>query len=231
MTIRTAHETFVAIFNAIDTTVEFNNDWNNGTGYFNGLVSENLGLEIGTRFKSHTGDVNDRKIIGVVTPLGNAVFFERFTAGDGGRITRNLPSAINGMYEDGLQSAETLQTVFGGIEGYGFNLGVTLERVSKEIRAQVAKEQFISEGVVPTEFPPATNPIRAMYAIHAKTTEELVEHFMLDEELEVILEGIRVVPGRSYRRSLRDAISELKLDESTQRVSDLFDLADKKDGV
>ena len=70
-----------------------------------------------------------------------------------------------------------------------------------------------------------------MYAIHAKTTEELVEHFMLDEELEVILEGIRVVPGRSYRRSLRDAISELKLDESTQRVSDLFDLADKKDGV
>lgn len=125
----TAHETFTIAFNAITNEVPFQEEFHNGTGYFNALVEFNTGLEVGARFKLVTPMPNNRKIVGVVTPIGNAVFFERYTDGANGVIVRNVPSAISGMFRDGQTSEESLWTALGSGEGYNRNIGHMLKGV------------------------------------------------------------------------------------------------------
>jgi hypothetical protein len=125
----TAHETFTLAYNKITNEVPFSEEFHNGTGYFNALVDFETGLEVGERFKLVTPMPNNRKIIGVVTPVGNAVFFERYTAGEGGVICRNVPTAISGLFRDGNTSEESLWTAIGSAEGYNRNIGHMLKAV------------------------------------------------------------------------------------------------------
>jgi len=125
---KTTHELFIETFNNITVKVPFNPEWNNGTGYFNGLAEANLGLPVGTRFTTVTEGENDRKIVGIVTGAGNVVFFERYTAGKNGVITLNLPRALTGLYDTGVQSPMIFELAVGGTGGWNANIGKVLDR-------------------------------------------------------------------------------------------------------
>jgi hypothetical protein len=138
MTIKTAHETFLETFNFIaegkrdhDHAVPFKSEWDNGTGYYNGACTDDLNLPIGSRFCSTS--LNNRKIIGVVTPVGNAVFFERCTAGENGVIVTNKPHCLSSLWYDGSQSAETIDRIMGSARGFNKNIGSTLRGVVLEV--------------------------------------------------------------------------------------------------
>lgn len=140
----TAHETFTIAFNAITNEVPFQEEFHNGTGYFNALVEFDTGLEVGERFKLITPMPNNRKIIGVVTPVGNAIFFERYTAGEHGVICRNVPAAITGLFRDGNTSEESLWTAIGSGEGYNRNIGHMLKSVIKSSERRDSADQVVS---------------------------------------------------------------------------------------
>jgi hypothetical protein len=93
-----ANEIFSAHFNKIARELPFDSAWNNGTGYFDALVTADIAdLEVGEMAKSYTGDVNRRRIIIMKTVLGNVVVFDRYT--DNATLeypvfTQNSPRAI-----------------------------------------------------------------------------------------------------------------------------------------
>lgn len=124
---QTTHELFLETFNHIGGSIPFNPEWNNGTGYFDKLAEEHIGLPIGTRFSVDTGGENNRKIVGIVTPVGNVVFFERYTAGESGVICLNLPRALSGLYKTGRQSAEIFDLAVGGVKNLSDNIGQVLD--------------------------------------------------------------------------------------------------------
>lgn len=140
----TSHEMFIALFNKIEVVVEPKDEYNNGTGYFDHICRAKLGLEVGTRFKMQTPEGNNRKLIGVVTPIGNVVFFERYTAGDRGLIAQNFPRGMAGLYPVSQPtSAETLEQAFGGVEGWGLNIGQVLNSVlaaARRLETEVESE-------------------------------------------------------------------------------------------
>lgn len=138
MTTRTAHVAFLETFNFIkegkrdhDHAVPFNPEWDNGTGYYNGACTDNLNLPIGSRFCATS--LNDRKIIGVVTPVGNAVFFERYTGGENGVIVTNKPRCLSSLWYDGSQTAETIDRIMGAPRGFNENIGATLRGIVLEV--------------------------------------------------------------------------------------------------
>jgi hypothetical protein len=59
--------------------VEFNPEWHNGTDYYNGVESMDLGLAPGQMVKSRAPAPNSRRIIIVGTQGGDLAMFERYT--------------------------------------------------------------------------------------------------------------------------------------------------------
>lgn len=116
-------------FERIENVVEYNEEFNNGTGYFDHLVNHDTGLEVGQRFKMQTPMPNNRKVIGVVTPVGNAVFFERYSGGENGIVARNIPTSFSGIFVEGSVSEELLSMAIGSPEGYNRNIGHMLKAV------------------------------------------------------------------------------------------------------
>lgn len=126
-----AQQMLIAIFNSEKMVeVEFKPEWHNGTGYFNAVCTEDLGLEVGTCFRFIAGGEDKRHAVGVVTPVGNLVFFERYTGSDEGVVVMNYPHKLAGLYPSGMVSAETLDQAMGGIYSYSTNIGVVLGRVA-----------------------------------------------------------------------------------------------------
>jgi len=74
--------------------INFNPEWKNGTGYFNGAVNADV---------QHTATfIDDLGRTGIIIPLevgGNLVIFERFPGGD--RICANVPLGYNKKLFDG----------------------------------------------------------------------------------------------------------------------------------
>ena len=127
-----AFSTFVEAFNSITNEVEFSLKFPNGTNYFNGLAEADLpNLKVGDRFKTTAHAPDSRRIIGVVTPVGNVVFFERFTHGTDSPevIVMNLPRGLTGLYPSGSVSEDTLFFAIGGAAGNNHNIGQVLGRV------------------------------------------------------------------------------------------------------
>ncbi|MNQ09721.1 hypothetical protein D3C85_225420 [compost metagenome] len=124
-----AIKTLQLAFDRIENVVEYDEEFNNGTGYFDHLVNHETGLEVGQRFKMITPMPNNRKVIGVVTPVGNAVFFERYTGGENGIVARNIPSSFSGIFIEGSVSEELLSMAIGSAEGYNRNIGHMLKAV------------------------------------------------------------------------------------------------------
>jgi hypothetical protein len=126
---RTTHSLFIEMFDAITVELPYNHDtMPNETNYFNGLVDLDLGLEVGERFKIKTAPGNDRKIIGVVTPVGNLVFFERFTNGESGVVIIQPSDNLRGIASTGSSTVEQLDSLMGGVGNYN-NIGKTLKRI------------------------------------------------------------------------------------------------------
>ncbi len=129
-----AQKTFARNFKDIETTIQFSSDWNNGTGYLDGLVFEELGLEPGDMVKLITP--NDRKVIIVGTRFGNCVYFERYSpefkfVGDNNVETRspvivsNVPSKLRRFSPDGSLTENNLNELCGSI----YNIGTSIERL------------------------------------------------------------------------------------------------------
>lgn len=78
MSFISARTVFDTLFLVADI-VEFNSEWNNGTGYYDGAV--HLPLSEGDMVRFISPEPNNRKGIIFNTPHGNVVVFERFTNG------------------------------------------------------------------------------------------------------------------------------------------------------
>lgn len=72
-------KSFDALYNSINTLLDFNPRWKNGTDYFNGAMT--VGLAKGNMAKS-IGDCG-RRIILIGSDHGTVVLFERYTLGHG----------------------------------------------------------------------------------------------------------------------------------------------------
>lgn len=123
------HTTFLRFWNNIEHVLEYTVEFNNNTGYMDGAVRYKTDLPVGTRFKYHTGDVNNRRVIGVVTPFGNVVMFERYTDGANGVIVNNVPSILSPLLPSGLQREAALVLAFGLFKSGSGNIGEFLAEV------------------------------------------------------------------------------------------------------
>ena len=87
-------EDFGVAFNNIEKTIEFNPDWLNGTGYWDGAVDGEYAPKLGLGNLAKTVDEFGRRAVFISTPDGNIVLFERYQAADGkpyGQINYQLP--------------------------------------------------------------------------------------------------------------------------------------------
>ena len=135
----TAHELLLAIFNSNRNIVEipFKEEYHNGTGYLDKLCVEDLSLPVATRFHFTMNGQDGRRGVGVVTPVGNIVFFERFSEGFGPAVVvMNYPHGLAGLYPGGQVSADTLSQAMGGDKGFGMNIGEVLGNVTKVLKEE-----------------------------------------------------------------------------------------------
>ncbi len=130
----TAGDILIERFNLIEKVIPFNPEWANGTGYYDHAIKDSSGqitkdysqtvsLEPGEEAKCVSDAPNNRRMIFMGTPLGTAVFFERYTDGKDGVVVRNLPSKLEQLkvVSRGSLSADDIQNIFSyGIED---NLG------------------------------------------------------------------------------------------------------------
>jgi len=113
-----------------DHIIEFKEEWNNGTGYFDHLVKEDLGLAIGHRFVTQTPGEHPRRIVGVVTPVGNVVFFERYSNKDSEVITVNTPHCLSALVPSGQQEQGIFERAIGAVQGFNENIGQTVHKIA-----------------------------------------------------------------------------------------------------
>jgi hypothetical protein len=123
-------------FNSITSVVEFNPDWNNGTGYFDASVQliENGEPEIAVSFKpgemAKSISPNNRKMIFVGTDLGTCVVFQRYSNDSGTLVTNQARSLRKaGFIENGALTYDALKRIIGGRYFDEPNIGATIARV------------------------------------------------------------------------------------------------------
>jgi len=98
-----------------ENTVEipFDPEWRNGTGYFDGLVSEVLDLQPGEFGRSYCPDSKRKMIIQSVGEFGNIVFFQRYTNGQNFVVVCNAPRVLSSLLDlNGAISNDTVGQVF-----------------------------------------------------------------------------------------------------------------------
>ncbi len=94
---------FSRAFDRISNVVEFNEEWNNGTGYMDNLVHSGPKLSAGEQVKCTTP--NNRRVIITGSPVGNIAVFERYSAVDkidqgterSSVIVYNAPDPLRGL--------------------------------------------------------------------------------------------------------------------------------------
>lgn len=129
--------TFVKTFEVIaekGNIIPFDNNWANGTGYFDGAVKADLGLKPGELAVSTAGGEDLRKMIIIGTRFGNVVIFERYTPKDDGNenivVVVNRPSKLSRFVKNGAMSTEHFEDLTGsGI--FSLNIGADIERLFK----------------------------------------------------------------------------------------------------
>lgn len=140
---KTSRDQFQEIFQVIPTTVAFDPEWRNGTGYYDGIVNAKLGLKPGQMAKCEDVAPNSRRIIIVGTRWGNVAVFERYSPKDSGERSEvyvsNKPSRITRFFSGmlGVGSAltsEGMEMMLGcryhaelSDPKYGTNIGCRIE--------------------------------------------------------------------------------------------------------
>lgn len=117
---------FDRIYDKINLQLEVESDWMDREGDYLPLAEKELGLPPGSRFRAI--DIFDRRVIGVVTPVGNLVFYEKNEGGHDDVIVKSVPLMLRGLIPEGLATEE--QILFVGTREYDSNIGVVLERVN-----------------------------------------------------------------------------------------------------
>ena len=126
-------KTFQAMFEKIQTVIPFNAEWNNGTGYFNDIVSQDtVKLENGQMAKST--DTSNRKIVMVGTRFGNVVLFERYSGGLNDVITSNVPPEVSKLFGGSSLGSKTSEEVIELLLGQTYssipkNIGIKIEEM------------------------------------------------------------------------------------------------------
>ena len=133
----------------IERFVPFDPKWNNGTGYFDHLVKEDLELKDGEVVRFVDNTMRNGIIIG--SPLGNLVVFERrarkldkVQSHDAVIVVTNLPRELRWMYPNGLTSDE-FDTIL-GIPGNP-NLGERLAVIQKAMVDRYNKKAYAQMNV------------------------------------------------------------------------------------
>ena len=124
--------------------IQFNQSYNNGTGYFDSLVWADLGLADGEVVRMHTGPENRRRILIVGSPFGNIVVFDRYTDcakrnDDNAVFVRQFSEEVGilfGRVYDGNLKLIAMQHIlgFGPQPGENRNLGHELGKVFNATR-------------------------------------------------------------------------------------------------
>lgn len=111
---KSAYQCFDEIINQVDTCIQFNPDWNNGTGYLDGAAEDkSINLLKGEMARSLTVDevhpvLNHRRILLIGVGDGtNVVVFERHCNGADEMIVSNTPRHLAG-FENRTQSHTSL---------------------------------------------------------------------------------------------------------------------------
>jgi hypothetical protein len=122
-------------FDSIEKVIEFNHEWDSGTGYFyaavetigNGEQEIAVSLKPGEMAKCTSQD--GRKMIFVGTPLGTCVVFQRYS-NDSGTLVANQAISLRkaGLIENGALTYDAIQRIIGG-EYTGDNIGETIARI------------------------------------------------------------------------------------------------------
>ena len=117
---------FDRIYDKINLEVEVESDWMDNVGDYSPLAETELGLPPGSRFRAV--DQYDRRLIGVATPVGNLVFYEKNEGGHDDVVVKSVPLMLRGLIPEGLATEE--QILFVGTREYDTNIGVVLDRVN-----------------------------------------------------------------------------------------------------
>lgn len=132
---QTASSIFTAAYNGITREVPFQQEWNNGTGYLDGIVKHDFNLPEGTMLKCFSGVVNRRRIIIIVMPegSGNVAVFDRFTDGHGEVFVHNMPTPVAQLFDynsnlNDTQMAEIIGELRFLGEEYGNNIGFRIAK-------------------------------------------------------------------------------------------------------
>lgn len=112
------------VFNAVFASelvreIPYSQKWENGTGYLDGAVHDNLGLNPGEVVKTTTPMPNNRKVLIVGSPVGNLVIFERYTAGQGEIYVANALTSVEQMFGLGSSISDASMAKLFGQEGNG----------------------------------------------------------------------------------------------------------------
>lgn len=128
---------FANALTRVATAVEYKSDWANDTGYFNGVVKDDLGLKPGEQVKFV--DDKGRNAIVTNTLFGNVVVFQRHipNGADDIVITSNAPRELNSLVPSGALSEDDLLKIIG--EPGNHNVGQTLEYLILDADRQRAK--------------------------------------------------------------------------------------------
>lgn len=128
---------FAKALTRVTTTVEYNSDWANGTGYFDGVVKDDLGLKPGEQVKFV--DDEGRNAIVTNTLFGNVVVFQRHIPRDADDIviTSNAPRELNSLVASGALGEDDLMKIVG--EPGNHNIGQTLDYLIQAADRQRAK--------------------------------------------------------------------------------------------
>lgn len=123
-------KTFNKAFESAVLTIDFEDNFANGTGYYNGLTSAKLALEPGEFGAMHDQTTN-RRVLVVGTSLGNVVIFERYTLGENDTFVVQLgykakALKASGLVEEGAVTPEAMEFLVGSLWDHN-NIGNRVE--------------------------------------------------------------------------------------------------------
>lgn len=99
MSMSATHKSFVRDWENCENEMPYNHDWDNGTGYMDGLTTAKLDLPAGAMVRMRTSMPNNRRVLVIVTQMGNVVIFERYSGGEKGVLV--------------MQSTQTVENIVG----------------------------------------------------------------------------------------------------------------------
>lgn len=118
---------FNQTFDRVQTTLEFNPNWANGTGYLDHAAEGPDAPVLAAGEMAKSTDNFGRRVIIIGTPAGNLVVFRRYTKEDGiytYNSSRGFDQYWMGTFCQGKQTLEELKTFFG--EGQEDNVGALM---------------------------------------------------------------------------------------------------------